>query len=34
MNLRRLFYLAETQEVDLVRLLSHLPPRKARWAAA
>jgi hypothetical protein len=34
MNLRRLFYLAETQEVDLVRLLSHLPPRRARWAAA
>jgi hypothetical protein len=34
LNLRRLFYLAETQEVDLVRLLSHLPPRKARWAAA
>jgi hypothetical protein len=33
-NLRRLFYLAETQEVDLVCLLSHLPPRKARWAAA
>ena len=34
MNLRRLFYLAETQKVDLVCLLSHLPPRKARWAAA
>jgi hypothetical protein len=34
LNLRRLFYLAETQEADLVRLLSHLPPRKARWAAA
>jgi hypothetical protein len=34
LNLRRLFYLAETQEVDLVRLLSHLPPRKARWALA
>jgi hypothetical protein len=33
MNLRRLFYLAEVQKVDLVRLLSHLPPRKARWAA-
>ena len=33
-NLRRLFYLAEAQEVDLVCLLSHLPPRKARWAAA
>jgi hypothetical protein len=34
MNLRRLFYLAETQKVDLVLLLSHLPPGKARWAAA
>lgn len=34
LNLRRLFYLAETQEFDLVRTLSHLPPRKARWAAA
>ena len=34
MNLRRLFYLAETQKVDLVRLLAHLPPPKARWAAA
>ena len=34
MNLRRLFYLAEAQKVDLVLLLSHLPPPKARWAAA
>jgi len=34
MNLRRLFYLAEAQKVDLVMLLSHLPPPKARWAAA
>ena len=34
MNLRRLFYLAEAQKVDLVLLLSHLPPCKARWAAA
>jgi len=33
-NLRRLFYLAEAQKVDLVRLLDHLPPPKARWAAA
>jgi hypothetical protein len=33
MNLRRLFYLAEAQKVDLVLLLSHLPPCKARWAA-
>jgi hypothetical protein len=34
MNLRRLFYLAEAQKVDLVLLLSHLPPSMARWAAA
>jgi hypothetical protein len=34
MNLRRLFYLAEAQKVDLALLLSHLPPPKARWAAA
>jgi hypothetical protein len=34
MNLRRLFYLAEAQKVDLVLLLSHLPPCKTRWAAA
>jgi hypothetical protein len=33
-NLRRLFYLAEAQKVDLVRLLDHLPPPKTRWAAA
>jgi hypothetical protein len=33
MNLRRLFYLAEAQQVDLGLLLSRLPPRKARWAA-
>ena len=32
-NLRRLFYLAEAQKVDLGLLLSCLPPRKARWAA-
>jgi hypothetical protein len=32
-NLRRLFYLAETQKVDLGLLLSRLPPRKVRWAA-
>jgi transposase len=34
MNLRRLFYLAEAQKIDLVRVLDHLPPPKARWAAA
>jgi hypothetical protein len=34
MNLRRLFYLAEVQKVDLGRLLDRLPPPKARWAAA
>jgi transposase len=33
MNLRRLFYLAEAQQVDLGLLLSRLPPHKARWAA-
>jgi hypothetical protein len=32
-NLRRLFYLAEAQKVDLGLLLSRLPLRKARWAA-
>jgi transposase len=32
-NLRRLFCLAEAQEVDLGLLLSHLPPPKTRWAA-
>jgi hypothetical protein len=32
-NLRRLFYLAEAQKVDLGLLLNRLPPRKARWAA-
>ena len=33
-NLRRLFYLAEAQKVDLALLLNHLPPLKASWAAA
>jgi hypothetical protein len=32
-NLRRLFCLAEAQEVDLGLLLSHLPPPKTKWAA-
>ena len=33
-NLRRLFYLAELQKVDLELLLSHLPPPKMGWTAA
>jgi len=32
-NLRRLFYLAEVQKLDLGLLLSRFPPHKARWAA-
>jgi hypothetical protein len=32
-NLRRLFYLAEVQKLDLGLLLSRFPPYKARWAA-
>ena len=31
-NLRRLFYLAQAQKVDLRLLLSHLPPPRPRWA--
>jgi hypothetical protein len=33
-NLRRIFYLAESQKVDLELLLSHLPPPKIGWMAA